>query len=119
MCFLTLWNKHLSISVVFNFQIRSAVLSHVMGGDWGRYLFTVAILACALSFLSGYFLRDMSLCATLTIMTLTILVDSDFNFWTRKGVHFWNQVRMVGDNLCICISLFYAYFHVDNRVKID
>ncbi|GFS12431.1 transmembrane protein 101-like [Elysia marginata] len=100
-------------------EVRNATLSHILAGDWGRYMFTVVLAACALSFFSGYFLRDMSLCAAVTIVLLTVLVDCDFSYWSRKGVHFWNQARMVGDNLCVCTGLFYAFFHIDNRVKMD
>ncbi|GFN96270.1 transmembrane protein 101-like [Plakobranchus ocellatus] len=100
-------------------EVRTGVISHVLLGDWGRYAFTVVLASCALSYFSGYFLRDMSLCAAVAIVFLTVLVDCHFSYWSRKGVHFWNQARMVGDNLCVCTGLFYAFFHIDNRVKMD
>ncbi|CAL1535359.1 unnamed protein product [Lymnaea stagnalis] len=100
-------------------EFRGAVLSHIIGGDWARYIITVALAACALSFFSGYFLRDMSLCASAVIAIIVFTVDCDFKFWSRKGVHFWNQTRMICDSLCVCCGLIYAFFHLDNRVKLD
>nr|KAI8760651.1 transmembrane protein 101-like [Biomphalaria glabrata] len=100
-------------------EIQSAVLSHIIGGDWGRYVLTVMLAACALSFFSGYFLRDMSLCAVIAILSVVLLVDADFNFWSKKGVQFWNQARILADGLCVCVGLVYAFFHLDNRVKGD
>ncbi|XP_005108336.2 transmembrane protein 101 [Aplysia californica] len=100
-------------------EIRRAFLSHMVGDDWARYVVAMVIAACALCFLSGYFVRDMALCAAVTIATLTLVIDCDFTYWSLKGVQFWNQGRMVADNLCICTGLLYAFFHVDNRVKMD
>ncbi|XP_059150849.1 transmembrane protein 101-like [Physella acuta] len=100
-------------------EVRSGVLSHMIGGEWGRYVVTVLIAACALSFFSGYFLRDMSLCAAVVIAFMVCTVDSDVDYWSRKGVHYWNQIRMIADSLCVCVGLIYAFFHLENRVKMD
>ena len=100
-------------------QIRNAVLEHVPAGDWGRYLIALGLMACVISYLSGCFIKDMSLCAAITIVYLTLAVDCDFTYWSGKGVKFWNQMRMVTDSGCIITGLFYAYYKCDNRIKME
>ncbi|XP_062592482.1 transmembrane protein 101-like [Saccostrea cucullata] len=99
---------------------RRAFLSHIPGGDWTRYFFTLVLAAGAISFFSGHFLRDMSITVIGVFGILTIFVDCDINFWVEtKGMLFWNQVRLIIDDLCILLGFAMIVVRVDNRIKMD
>ena len=99
---------------------RQAFLSHVPGGDWSRYFFTLVLTAGAISFFSGHFLRDMSISVIITFGILTILVDCDIHFWVEtKGMLFWNQVRLIIDDLCILLGFSMIVVRIDNRIKVE
>ncbi|XP_061179134.1 transmembrane protein 101-like [Saccostrea echinata] len=99
---------------------RRAFLSHIPGGDWTRYFITLALAAGAISFFSGHFLRDMSITVICVFGILTIFVDCDINFWVEtKGMLFWNQVRLIIDDLCILLGFAMIVVRVDNRIKMD
>lgn len=100
-------------------EYKRGFLHHFLDSDWLRYFITLAIVACALCFLSSYFVRDMSVCAALMLITVTIVMDLDFDYWTRRGVHFWNQARMLLDSLTAVtgFALFSRVF--ENRIKTE
>lgn len=99
---------------------KKAFLSHVPGGDWSRYFFTLVLAAGAISFFSGHFLRDMSISVIVMFGILTILVDCDINYWVESNkMLFWNQVRIVIDDLCILLGFTMIVVRIDNRVKVE
>lgn len=99
---------------------KKAFLSHVPGGDWSRYFFTLVLAAGAISFFSGHFLRDMSISVIVMFGILTILVDCDINYWVEGNrMLFWNQVRIIIDDLCILLGFAMIVVRIDNRVKVE
>lgn len=99
---------------------KNAFLYHVPGGDWSRYFFTLVLAAGAISFFSGHFLRDMSISVIVMFGILTILVDCDINYWVEGNrMLFWNQVRIIIDDLCILLGFAMIVVRIDNRVKVE
>ncbi|XP_021353061.1 transmembrane protein 101-like [Mizuhopecten yessoensis] len=97
---------------------KRAFLSHIVGGDWSRYFYTLILACAALSFFSGYFLRDMSVSMIILLTLSTLFVDCDFTFWTnRRGMHLWNQIRIVLDDICLILGFTMLTVGFDNRVK--
>ena len=100
-------------------QYKSAFVGHVLGGDYMRYMVVITLAGCALSFFSGYFLRDMSICAAVTLLLVTGFVDARFGYWVGLRVHLWNQIRQVMNNGCAVVGLLFIFCNVDNRLKAD
>lgn len=99
---------------------KKAFLYHVPGGDWSRYFFTLVLAAGAISFFSGHFLRDMSISVIVMFGILTILIDCDINYWVEGNrMLFWNQVRIIIDDLCILLGFAMIVVRIDNRVKVE
>ncbi|KAK7480415.1 hypothetical protein BaRGS_00028334, partial [Batillaria attramentaria] len=100
-------------------QYKEAFYMHMLGGDGMRYLVALTLAGCALSFFSGFFLRDMSICAAATLLLTTLSVDLDLSYWMSKNVHQWNQIRQLMNNGCAIVGLFMLFTTVDNRIKVD
>ena len=100
-------------------QYKSAFFAHMFGGDYMRYLIAVTLAGCALSFFSGFFLRDMALCAAVTLALTTGFVDLDLEYWMSLGVHQWNQIRQILNSACAVIGFLFLFFTMDNRLKGD
>lgn len=99
---------------------KKSFLYHVPGGDWSRYFFTLVLAAGAISFFSGHFLRDMSISVIVMFGILTILIDCDINYWVEGNrMLFWNQVRIIIDDLCILLGFAMIVVRIDNRVKVE
>ncbi|XP_060083499.1 transmembrane protein 101-like [Ylistrum balloti] len=110
----------LGITYVLNnsAEDKRAFLSHVVGGDWSRYFYTLIIACAALSFFSGYFLRDMSISVIILLTLATVFVDCDLTFWVdRRGMHYWNQIRIVLDDICLILGFSMLTVRFDNIVK--
>lgn len=99
---------------------RKGFLSHIPGGDWSRFFFTL-ILACgAMCFFSGYFLRDISLSCMVVLAILTVFIDCDIRYWVNvKHMHYWNQVRLISDDLCLILGFAMIGCRFDNKIKVD
>ncbi|ESP00813.1 hypothetical protein LOTGIDRAFT_238498, partial [Lottia gigantea] len=93
-----------------NTEFKEAFGSHVPGGDWSRFIVTVVMATCSLGFITGFFVRDICLCSSVIIMFMAVILDGDFKYWTRRGVHYWNVVRMAIDSMCCVVG--FVYFSV-------
>ncbi|XP_050411352.1 transmembrane protein 101 [Patella vulgata] len=98
---------------------RRAFMDHVPGEDWSRYFATVALAGCALSFISGHFVRDVCLFSSFVVIFMTLVVDGDLFYWTNRGVHYWNQIRMTLDNICAVVGFVYFSIRLENRIKVE
>ncbi|XP_033752923.1 transmembrane protein 101-like [Pecten maximus] len=97
---------------------KRAFLTHIVGGDWSRYFYTLIIACAAMSFFSGYFLRDMSISMIILLTLSTLFVDCDFTFWVdRRGMHYWNQIRIVLDDIFLILGFAMVTIRFDNIVK--
>ncbi|XP_041366223.1 transmembrane protein 101-like [Gigantopelta aegis] len=79
---------------------REAFLHHFWHSELMQYAMTAILLASAFCFISGYFVKDMFICVIPALILLTALIDCDIRYWTERQVHYWNQVRLLGDNVC-------------------
>lgn len=100
-------------------QYKFGFNTHMPGGDYMRYIVVLILAGCALSFFSGYFQRDMSLCAAIALSLTTFLVDSDIWYWERQGFQKWIQIRQIINSTCAVVGFFLLFLTVDNRVKIN
>ena len=95
----------------------TAFLALTLGGHWLRYLLALSLVACALSFFSGHFQRDMALCAAATLALTTASVDLHLHYWAGMGVHRWSVIRQVLNGSCTIVGLLFLSFTVDNKLK--
>lgn len=96
---------------------KRAFLWHVPGADWSRYIVTIMYLTSSLCFMSGYFLRDIALCMVITTAFMTSFVECDIPYWTtRLRMDYWNQVRLIADNIFILIGFIMIFRKFGNRV---
>jgi len=71
--------------------------SRVMLFVYGSILGTVA-----LCYIPGLFVYDVTFVLAALLSSSTIGVDLRMWYWTeRRGIHYWNQVRLVVDNLVL------------------
>lgn len=102
------------------YEDKRAFLMHIPGGNWIRYFITLALACGAISFFSGYFLRDVSISLAIVFAILTVAVDCDIQYWVNKrGMFYWNQVRVIADDLCIIIGFCLLMTRGDNKIKVD
>ncbi|KAL5006219.1 hypothetical protein ScPMuIL_015025 [Solemya velum] len=112
----------LSIAYMLNESTddKAAFYSQIPGGDYSRFIVTLMFTAGALCFFSGYFLRDISMAMVIVTLVLTVLVDGNVSYWTyRKGMQFWNQMRIVLDQGCLITGFYLMSKKFTNRVKKD
>ena len=100
-------------------QYRNAFFAHMLGGDYMRYLIAITLAGCALSFFSGFFLRDMSLCAAVTLALTVGFVDLDLKYWMSLGIHQWSQIRQILNSTCTVVGFLFLFFTMDNRLKAE
>lgn len=99
---------------------KAAFYNTIPGGDYSRFIVTLMFVAGALCFFSGYFLRDICLAMVLVTLIMTVLVDGNVSYWTyRKGMQFWNQMRIVLDQGCLITGFYLMSKKFTNRAKTD
>jgi hypothetical protein len=82
-----------------------AFVYHVIGGEVILYIVAAVLIGCGIAFLMGKYIRDVSAICAITLIFLTLFTDVDTRYWQIKGVDFWNQLRMITDDLCIICGL--------------
>ena len=89
---------------------RAAFLKLVPFGNVSLYIYVLLLAACALCYMPGMFVYDVTFAMILLIPLHTILVDCNIPYWTqRRGMDFWNQIRLISDNFAIILgSLMYV-----------
>jgi hypothetical protein len=102
-----------------SYEDKQTFLMHIPGGDWSRYFITLVLACGAISFFSGYFLRDVSMSLAIVMAILTIVIDCDIRHWVdKRGMLYWNQVRVITDDLCIILGFCLFITKGDNKVKV-
>lgn len=79
----------------------------------GSLFFLVTVMgACAMIYINGgLFVTDASQAMMCITLSLLLVIYIDFHFWvSKKGVPFWVQVKLISDDLVICIGLFLMAF---------
>lgn len=102
------------------YEEKRAFLMHIPGGDWSRYFLTLVLACGAVSFFSGYFLRDVCISLAFVLAIITLMIDCDVRYWVdKRGMFFWNQIRIITDDLCIILGFCMYITRGDNKVKTD
>ena len=77
--------------------LKLVPLSYVMLFVYGTILGTVG-----LCYVPGLFVYDVTVGLALLLTASTVAVDMRVWYWTqRRGIHYWNQMRMIIDNVTI------------------
>lgn len=102
-----------------SYEDKKAVLDLVPGGNYARYFITLVYGSAGLCFLSGYFLKDISMSVAFLLSFLTCIIDMRFWFWSYRGMSYWNQVRLVLDNVNLIFGFFLFMKHYENLEEED
>ena len=110
----------LTSAYLFNesYEDRRGILENLPGGNYMRYFITIVYACSGLCFLSGYFLKDISMSMAFCLTFMTFLVDMKFTYWTTRGLNYWNQVRLAADNFNLLIG-FFMFLNFYEPVKVD
>lgn len=89
---------------------KAAFLALVPFGTVSLYIYVLLLATSALCYLPGMFVYDVTQVLILLIPTVTIVVDCNLGYWTkRRGMHFWNQIRLIADSLAVTLgAIFYV-----------
>lgn len=68
--------------------------------------------ACAMIYINGgIFLTDASQAMMCMNLAVCVCIYADVNFWVgKRGVPFWIQIKLIIDDVTICIGLFVMSF---------
>lgn len=102
-----------------SYEDKKAITDLIPGGNYARYFFTLVYGSAGLCFLSGYFLKDISMSVAFFLSFVTCVVDMRFWFWTYRGMSYWNQFRLVTDNVNLIIGFFLLMQHYENLADQD
>ena len=84
---------------------KTAFLKLVPGAEVSLYIYVMIICACALCYLPGNFVHDVSFALIIAVSMHTAFVDLSLQYWTRKrGMEFWAQTRLIADNCFIILG---------------
>ena len=83
---------------------REAFLSLVPGGKYSLYVYILLLATCAICYLPGLFVRDVTFALILLQLVNLIFIDSNIDYWTQKEMDYWNQMRMISDDACILLG---------------
>lgn len=92
--------------MLINFeQDYDAFVYHVIGGEVIIYIVAAVLLGCGIAFFMGKYIRDVSAICAITLLFLILFTDVNTGYWQIKGVDFWNQIRMIVDDLAVICGL--------------
>lgn len=85
---------------------KESFVKLVPGGLYALYVYALIVGVSALCYLPGLYVHDVSQGLIIVLSLTTIFIDSDLNYWTKKrGLDFWNQIRILGDNITVIVGL--------------
>ncbi len=90
--------------VLQNPEEKAAYIKHLPLGTTGLYIYAVFMAVCALCYLPGMFVNDVTQALIPILLATTLLHDCQFQHWKRQGMDYWNQIRMVSDNFAIALG---------------
>ena len=77
--------------------LKLVPFSHVTLFIYGTVLGTIG-----LCYIPGLFVYDVTIGLAVLLSATTVGVDMRVSYWTqRRGLHYWNQMRLIIDNLTI------------------
>ena len=93
-------------ALIYSKEDSQALLKHLPGGDVMQNLCIGFAGLGMVAYISSYFVLDITYTLVPFITILTLAIDCDMNYWTKKrGMDFWNQFRLLTDNLYIIFGM--------------
>ncbi|XP_074660528.1 transmembrane protein 101-like [Tubulanus polymorphus] len=92
-----------------------AFKDHVLYGDLMIYVVVGALAIGALTCLSGRYIVDVCYLIVLVLLFLTLSIETDTRYWRRRGLDFWNQIRMIFDNVTVIVG--FLFIGLSGKVK--
>ena len=84
---------------------KTAFLKLVPFGTASLYVYVLLLGVCALCYIPGMFVFDITQILLVILPLSTMFVDCNVDYWTRmRGMDFWNQVRVIADNMAIVVG---------------
>ena len=84
---------------------KDTFLLFVPGGRPALFVYATLLATVGVCFVPGQFVYDVTHALVLLVVASTVLVDARMEYWTRRrGVDYWNQARMVADNVAIVVG---------------
>jgi len=84
---------------------REAFLKLVPFGHIMLFVYGTLLGTIGLCYIPGLFVYDVTIGLVVLLFASTVGVDMRMWYWTqRRGLHFWNQIRLIIDNLTIIIG---------------
>jgi len=81
---------------------REAFLKLVPFGYVMLFVYGTLLGTVGLCYIPGLFVYDVTIGLVVLLSMSTIGIDMQVWYWTqRRGLHFWNQMRLIIDNLTI------------------
>ncbi|KAK3605528.1 hypothetical protein CHS0354_013151 [Potamilus streckersoni] len=102
-----------------SYEDKRAIQYLFVGHDWSRYFITLIYAASGVCFLSGYFLKDISLSLVFLLLLYTGFVDLRIDYWQSRGILFWDQIRLIVDHVTLIIGFIYLSSKYDNEIEVD
>ena len=85
---------------------REAFLNLVPGSSVTLYIYALFLGTACLCYLPGLYVYDVTQALLPVLCISTIFVDCNMHYWTvKRGVDYWNQVRLLGDSVCIIMGV--------------
>ena len=70
------------------------------------YIWALIFGTCALCYLPGLFVHDVSHVLVVVLTISTAMVDTRIHYWTKRwGMDMWNQIRVLSDHITIILGL--------------
>ncbi|CAI9741072.1 Hypothetical predicted protein [Octopus vulgaris] len=90
-----------------NTELYQAFIYHFPVSDVSHVVMNILLGLCSVSLFSGVKQVQCKTFFTLAILMalISLFIDSRLSYWTEyKKVHFWNQIRLICDQICITIG---------------
>jgi hypothetical protein len=93
------------------FTLNSYLFLFLNSGSSLSTAFAIVNGFISLSFLNGLYKRFSLMAAIFMTLFVDLFINNlDVSFWTQKhSIHFWMQISLICDNICIVLGLTYMY----------
>jgi len=81
---------------------REAFLKLIPFGHVVLFVYGTLLGTVGLCYIPGLFVYDVSVALLILLTATTVGMDMRISYWTqRRGLHYWNQMRLIIDNVTI------------------
>ena len=101
-----------SYFIVLAFQLNQEVIEQkafihrVPGGLAVVSLFCIICLISSFMLMSEMKVKTTAQILLVLLLIIIVFVDLDFKYWQGKKVEYWNQITIVGNDVCMLAMLF-------------